>query len=234
MTGPVVAPGAHRDALVAQQAAFLALTRTAPPDAGVPGCPGWTVRDVVAHLTGVHRWAAALSRTAPGAPVPPDEDPSPADDPAAAYAAAARALLAALDEDPDRPCTTLAGAGRAGDWYRRQAHETLVHTWDLADAAGAPRTGPADRVADAVEEVLDTLLPRQVRLGRTAAVEVGVELLGSRRWRLGTGPVVATVAGPDTELLRLLWGRTTSTGTALVVAGDRGRAAQVLAAALTP
>ncbi|GAB3465474.1 maleylpyruvate isomerase family mycothiol-dependent enzyme [Kineococcus endophyticus] len=224
----------HRAALLARQAEFLALARTAPPTAVVPGCPGWTALDVVTHLTGVHRWAAAMSRTAPGAPVPADDDPAPADDPAGAYAAAAADLLVALDEDPSRPCTTLTGAGTAGDWYRRQAHETLLHAWDLADAAGAPRTGSGAQVADAVEEVLDTLLPRQVRLGRTAAPEVAVRLAGSRRWVLGSGPVVAEVAGPDAALLRLLWGRTPPTDPGLVVTGDRERAADVLSAALTP
>lgn len=234
MTPLAIPHAAHRDALAAQQAEFLALTREVPPTAVVPGCPGWTALDVVTHLTGVHRWAAAMSRTAPGAPVPPDDDPAPALDPASAYAAAASELLAALEEDPARPCTTLAGAGTAGDWYRRQAHETLVHTWDLADAAGAARTGSPVRVVDAVEEVLDTLLPRQVRLGRTAEPEVAVHLVGSRRWVLGAGPVVAAVAGPDATLLRLLWRRTTTAAVDLTVTGDRARAAEALSAALTP
>src|SRR5271163_4072914 len=29
----------------------------ADPDGGVPSCPEWTVRDLVRHLGGVHRWA---------------------------------------------------------------------------------------------------------------------------------------------------------------------------------
>jgi uncharacterized protein (TIGR03083 family) len=229
-----VTTAGHRAALAAQQTAFHALALTVPGLAAVPGCPGWTARDVVTHLTGVHRWAAALSRTAPGGPVPHDEDPRPADDPAAAYAVAAAELLTALDEDPTRPCATLAGPGTAGDWYRRQAHETLVHTWDLADAGGLPRAAPADRVADAVAEVLDTLLPRQVRLGRTTAPDVAVALVGSHRWRLGAGPVVATVTGPDADLLRLLWRRATTAEATLVVTGDRDRAERLLTTALTP
>ena len=71
-----------------------------------------------------------------------------------------------LDEDPDRPCRTLTGAGRRRDRTRRQLHETLVPARDLADADGLPRWVPPEVVADAVEEALDTLRARRVRLGR--------------------------------------------------------------------
>ncbi|GAA0322729.1 maleylpyruvate isomerase family mycothiol-dependent enzyme [Kineococcus aurantiacus] len=223
-----------RTALEAQQRAFLALAREVGPDAAVPGCPGWRALDLVTHLTGVHRWAAAVTRTPVGGTVPDDADPAPDPAPCAAYAAAARDLLTALGEDPARPCPTFAGHGVVADWGRRQLHETLVHTWDLADAAGRPREGAPDVVADAVEEVLDTVLPRQVRLGRVAAPAVAVELLGSRRRVLGTGPVVASVSGADADLVRLLWRRTTCGDPRLVVRGDARRAREVLGDALTP
>jgi hypothetical protein len=32
--------------------------RSAGPDAPVPTCPGWTVRDLLAHQGMVHRWAS--------------------------------------------------------------------------------------------------------------------------------------------------------------------------------
>lgn len=223
-----------RAALGAQQHAFWTLAREADPDARVPGCPGWQVRDLLAHLTGVHRWAAAVTRLPVGAALPDDADPALDPAPCAAYAAAARELLAALDEDPARPCPTFAGAGVVADWARRQLHETLVHTWDLADAAGLLRGGGAGVVADAVAEVVDSVHPRQVRLGRVPAPVVAVELLGSRRWVLGAGPVVASVAGPDADLVRLLWRRATPQEPTLVVRGDTGRALDLLGSALTP
>jgi Mycothiol maleylpyruvate isomerase N-terminal domain len=43
-------------------------------DADVPPCPQWTVRDVVVHTGGVHRWAASIVRDRLA------EDPSPSDD----------------------------------------------------------------------------------------------------------------------------------------------------------
>jgi uncharacterized protein (TIGR03083 family) len=225
----------HRAALAGLQTTFLGLVRRVDPAARVPGCPGWSAADLTAHLTGVHRWAAAMSRTPPDATeLPDDTDPPIAADPAREYAAAAAELLSALDEDPHRACLTLRGAGTPADWARRQLHETLVHTWDLADAGGLPRWAPPEVVADAVSEVLDTMQPRQVRLGRMPAPQVEVELLGSRRWTLGSGPSVASVAGPDDELLRLLWRRTTWDRAQLVVDGDVGRAADLLGARLTP
>ncbi|WP_328292321.1 maleylpyruvate isomerase family mycothiol-dependent enzyme [Kineococcus sp. NBC_00420] len=239
MSVDTIVPLDHRATLAQTQATFLALFRHVEPTARVPGCPDWDAAHLTAHLTGVHRWAAAMSRTAPGTDdvpddVPDDADPPVARDAAQEYRAAAADLLAVLDEDPDRPCRTLTGAGRRRDWARRQLHETLVHTWDLADAGGLPRWGPPEVVADAVEEVLDTLHPRQVRLGRTPGPDVSVELLGSRRWVLGDGPLVAAVAGADADLLRLLWRRSDLSGAGLVVTGDAARATELLAGRLTP
>ena len=37
-------------------------SRAAGPDAPVPTCPGWTVRDLLAHQGMVHRWATAVVR----------------------------------------------------------------------------------------------------------------------------------------------------------------------------
>ncbi len=35
-------------------------SRAAGPDAPVPTCPGWSVRDLLAHQGMVHRWATAV------------------------------------------------------------------------------------------------------------------------------------------------------------------------------
>jgi uncharacterized protein (TIGR03083 family) len=235
------------EALAAQQHAFAVLAAAVDPTAEVPGCPGWRAADVVTHLAGVHRWAAAMSLTAPGDTAPHEVPGDIPPDPVADYRAAAAELLDVLGRDPSRPCLTLRGTGVAGDWYRRQLHETLVHSWDLADAGGLPRWGSAAVVADAVSEVLDTLTPRQVRLGRLREPGAAVELLGSRRWVLGPGPVVASVAGPDAELVRLLWRRRTLDGRevdgrevdgrevdGLELRGDTARARALLALPLTP
>jgi len=50
----------HLDQLRAEGLRLAAAARRADLDTGVPGCPGWKVRDLVKHVGGVHRWAAAI------------------------------------------------------------------------------------------------------------------------------------------------------------------------------
>lgn len=44
-----------------------------PPEAAVPTCPGWTVRDLLRHLGGIHRWAGTHVREAGPALVAVDD-----------------------------------------------------------------------------------------------------------------------------------------------------------------
>ena len=53
---------ASLDAAVDRMAVW---SRAAGPDASVPTCPGWTVRDLLAHQGMVHRWATAVVRADP-------------------------------------------------------------------------------------------------------------------------------------------------------------------------
>ena len=52
----------HLEGLRAAMIAFVRYADRAGLRAPVPTCPGWTVRDLVAHQGMVHRWAAALVR----------------------------------------------------------------------------------------------------------------------------------------------------------------------------
>ncbi|MGY1649806.1 maleylpyruvate isomerase family mycothiol-dependent enzyme [Geodermatophilus sp. SYSU D01119] len=222
-------------ALAAEQQAFAALARDADPGLPVPGCAPWRVGDLVRHLAAIHRWAAACARTGPEGPLPDDEPfVRDASDRASDYTSAAAGLRTAL-ADPGRACTSFVGPVTAAWWARRQLHETLVHRLDLADARGVPAGADPRVAADCVAEVLDTMHPRQVRLGRTAPPRCAVLLTSpSGSWVLGPGEPVAEVAGPELALARLLWRRTALGDPRLAVRGDRGAAAEVLAAALTP
>ncbi|MGN6679269.1 MAG: maleylpyruvate isomerase N-terminal domain-containing protein, partial [Streptosporangiaceae bacterium] len=42
---------------------LAAAAAEAGPDAAVPSCPEWVVRDLVRHQGGVHRWAAGIVGT---------------------------------------------------------------------------------------------------------------------------------------------------------------------------
>jgi len=88
--------------------------------------------------------------------------------------------------------------------------------------------------ADCLAEVVDTMLPRQVRLGRIAAPTVGVRLTTpAGSWLLGGSPV-AEVFGSALALAQLVWRRTTLDDDRLTVTGDRAAAAGLLAERITP
>jgi uncharacterized protein (TIGR03083 family) len=256
--GPTAGAAAAGDllgALAAAQDAFARLLAGADPDAPVAACAPWTVTDLALHLGGVHRWAAGMARGTDDGGDDPVEPRGPAEL-LAFYREQAGALLATLRElGPDAPALTLVGPGPAAFWHRRQLHETLVHLDDLATAAGAPH--PVDDAAlwaDAVDEVVTVMTPRQVRLGRIAPVAVPLGLVASdagRSWTLGgaaggapgapgaapdgqSGGVSVTVAGPARAVALLLWGRTAPQDPALTVSGDRAALASALAGPLTP
>ena len=140
-------------------------------DAPVPTCPGWTVRDLVAHQGLVHRWAAAKMsgrRSEPEALVLAEADAAPdlldwfdegmveLLNVVAATPADAELKIFLPDAPPPRDA-----------WLRRQVHETTIHA---ADAMGA-RLGRAPRgdelwvapglAADGVDEVLTGFLVRR-------------------------------------------------------------------------
>ncbi len=202
-----------------------AALRAADPSDPVPSCPGWTVADLTAHLTTVHRWAwAALD----GASPPPyDEKPATPQD----YVDAATAMVSRLRELPqDAPCWTFDRADRtAGFWRRRQLQEVSIHRWDVAQHAIDPVIA-----RDGIDEVVTFFVPRQLGAGWTT-VPAGTVVIddGTRTWPVvtGDGPAVLVRAtAPDLNLL--LWGRRKLDEVS--VDGDATFAAAVFAAALTP
>lgn len=189
---------------------FAAAVATADLDAPVTHCPGWSVRDLVVHLGGVHQWAAHA--VAAGAPDLEPSPPAPEEpDLAGWYAQQAGHLLDVLaSTHPAAPAWTLDAADRtAGFWQRRQVHEVAMHTWDAEEAAGRPTPYDPALAWDGVLEVVEVLYPRQVRLGRVDPLPAAVRLVAT------DVPGDVTVgAGRELEihdraevLLRLLWHR---------------------------
>lgn len=109
-------------------------------------CEGWSARDVVAHVVGVHRGLLA----GPDGPTEPGAD----EDVVAAWTAATDGLRSAL-LDPERAGATLPSP--FGPMPMEQlvgrliCTDTLVHTWDLARATGQDEQLDADAVAGAYE-----------------------------------------------------------------------------------
>lgn len=114
---------------------FTARVAGVPPDgwAAPSPCPGWTARDVVAHVINTHhRVLAMLDKSEP--PVVADGD-----DVAVNWPAVAGAMLAAVsDKQPaPRAIGTMFG-DMPFEWLvnRLVCVDTLIHTWDLARATG--------------------------------------------------------------------------------------------------
>jgi uncharacterized protein (TIGR03083 family) len=202
----------------------------------VEHCGGWTLYDLADHLGGQNLWAAAAVTEQRGdyqAPAAP-RDPAAL---AAWFHGTGDVLLAALDTDPSGPAWTIAPPPTVGFWQRRRCLETLVHRWDAEHALGIPsRLDPA-LAADGVAEVIDTMAPRQVRLGRTSAPPHAVRLIatdGPERWTLGPGDPVVTLRGTAADLLLLLWGRLDAGDRAVSCDGRPELARAALSGALVP
>ncbi|MFF4749036.1 maleylpyruvate isomerase family mycothiol-dependent enzyme [Streptomyces sp. NPDC002514] len=128
-------------------------------DVRVPSCPDWSLRDLVEHLTEVHRfWAAAVA--AGPSEKPPTVAPADATLPAdllARSAAATRELIAALRAagpamdcwtwwvDSDVPKTSGAVA-------RHQVQEAAVHAFDAQLATGTLQPVPTVVALDGIAE----------------------------------------------------------------------------------
>ena len=187
----------------------------------VPPCPGWVVRDVVAHVGMVHRGRAEQVR---GRHQQRLENPTTApDDDADLFAWYDEGLAGLVDvlagTDPAEPVWTWKRDDRtAGFWRRRMAHETTVHRVDVQSAFGDVTHVDDDVAVDGIDEVLDAILAVFSRRnvggdGRTAAVRTGEHIwrvtLGQDRVDLdrSPGPAAATVSGEPSELYLWLWGR---------------------------
>ncbi len=150
--------------LAALRADGVSLARAAEPalDRPVPSCPGWSVRDLIAHVGQVHRDKARIVRAGTTTRPPGVEDTDlTGPELLAWYREGLSDLLDALaGADPRQPAWSWVGDQRVAFWYRRMAHETAVHRWDAEHAAGlAPApVDPEELGADGVAEVFDTWL----------------------------------------------------------------------------
>jgi uncharacterized protein (TIGR03083 family) len=180
-------------------------------DATVPSCPGWRVRDLVAHQGMVHRWATAAVRAEGTAWEDLDTEALVAEglasrDPLGWLDDGARDLLAALALAPERPDIPFfledAAPGKAA-WARRQCHETTVHAVDAMSAAlgRLPQAAEIwvrrDLAEDGVDELLRGFVPRRRgRLRSDEAYSVVVrssDTTGAWTMRVSAAPVVTTV-----------------------------------------
>jgi uncharacterized protein (TIGR03083 family) len=217
---------------------LAAFTACLAADLGAPveHCGGWTLYDLADHLGQGNLWAAAAVTQHRG----DYQGPAAPGDPAALarwFSGTCGVLLAALDTDPLASAWTLAPPPTVGFWHRRRCMETLVHRWDAQHATGTDGSLDPVLAGDGVAEVIDTMAPRQVRLGRTSAPPYAVRLTATdtrASWVLGPGDPVAALQATAAELLLLLWGRLPADHPSISWHGDREKAQAVLGGSLVP
>ncbi|MGD1034642.1 MAG: maleylpyruvate isomerase family mycothiol-dependent enzyme [Candidatus Dormibacteria bacterium] len=218
---------------------FAEAATAAGLDSPVPTCPGWQVRDLVQHLSGVHRWATAYLVTGNLGATTEAED-------AELFAAAEdgvliprfrrghAALVAALTgAPPELACWTfLAAPSPLAFWARRQAHETTIHRVD-AEAAVGRQSGCSPQLAgDGIDELLRGFLSRpRGRLVADPPVALAVRASDTgQSWTIrieperrlvssGAAGADCTVTGAASDLYLLLWNRRAAGGT-VDVEGD--------------
>jgi uncharacterized protein (TIGR03083 family) len=249
MTTP---PFADLLTLIADRSAALrAAAGGTDADARVPGCPDWSVRDLVAHLGEVQRFWAAAVMAGPATEAPADDqvvDRTPSGELLPWFASSTETLLSALREaGPDRGCWAwwqASGAPlTAGAIARHQVQEAAVHARDAQEAAGRPEPLPNVVAADGVDEFLAVMLASEgpwPHAPATVAMDAGAA--GSWLVELGEAGAVSTRADsrssdgarPDTrlrgsagDLVLVLYGRLPLD--AVQVEGDRELAGRLLA-----
>jgi uncharacterized protein (TIGR03083 family) len=136
--------------------------------AQVPGCPDWTVADLVEHLGQVHLFWAAVVTVGPADAPPPDDvigDREPHGDLLTWSGDATGRLVTALQEaGPDRICWTWweeasMAPNTSAAVARHQVQEAAVHAFDAQGAAGHALPLPPAAAADGVHEYITVELP---------------------------------------------------------------------------
>lgn len=240
----------------------LAALAGADETARVPACPDWNVRELVAHLGGVHNWAGLNASSGLDGVSPRHPWLELPDDAALAewYAARADRLLEVLAAtDPEEPCWTMQkGFRTAGFWSRRQSHETAMHRNDVVAALGGAYSYETGHAADGIGEIFDVFLYRRKVYGRPR-VDIDVPVLiecsdWPARWLFAPhdsdpdlhdarGPVLsddqaasaaAALRGPAAGLLLTFWQRQSAEEAGLTADGDTSLTDRLLAGALTP
>ena len=215
--------------------AFVRYADRARMRAAVPTCPGWTVRDLVAHQGMVHRWSAALVRG--DAHVDPDAleaEGRDALDPLEWLRDGVIELAEVLTRAPADTAAIVflndAPAPREF-WARRQCHETTVHAVDALAAVFGRVADPnetwieTDLAVDGIDELLGGFLTRprsQLRCEEDSVLVVAPDDAPDW-WRVDVGPRPAVttrrtgpredgdwvLAGTAVDLYLSLWNRTT-------------------------
>jgi uncharacterized protein (TIGR03083 family) len=227
------------DSLQREGDLLAAAAASSGPDAAISPCPGWTMRDLVLHVGGVHRWATAFVAGAHADAAAVDFDAAVGPSPAEAqlvdwfregHAGLVSTLRAA---DPKVQCWTfLPAPSPLAFWARRQAHETGIHRVDAESASGPVTTFAPGVAVDGLNELLLRFAsrpkarpveePRILHVHASDADENWFITVGPEQIDVSSDGADAdcTIDATASELFVLLWNRRGPDG--LDVSGDTG------------
>jgi uncharacterized protein (TIGR03083 family) len=208
----------------------------------VPSCPGWTTNDLAKHMAQVYLHQAFVVETGNKpeekehlVPYPRTEDYS--EFMGWGFEAIAKALDVSRAE---RKTWSWHHSDFSVDfWFRRMAHETVIHRIDAELAAGSVTPIDEALALDGVDEVLD-FLPLLGSWPEAPNVDFGIVSIaastksGKKFWDVNFTSEAATVsatdeANPDARLVisgdaeamdLYLWGRIASSDTRISITGE--------------
>ncbi|MEQ1874350.1 MAG: maleylpyruvate isomerase family mycothiol-dependent enzyme [Ilumatobacteraceae bacterium] len=140
--------------------AFADACEAAGLGAAVTSCPGWSVADLLWHLTEVHEFWRTIVGEQRTTWEGMDRPPRPTDDDLlGVYRAGFNQTLLVLNAaDPAQANWTWSSDHTAAFVVRRMAQETGVHRWDASSAAGAITPIEAELASDGIDEFLTHML----------------------------------------------------------------------------
>jgi len=208
----------------------------------VPSCPGWSTNDLAKHMAHVYLHQAFVVET--GAKPENKEHLAPyprTEDFAEFMGWGFEAITKALDiYRPERPTWSWHHSDFSVDfWFRRMAHETLIHRIDAELATGSVTPIDESLAIDGVDEVLD-FLPLMGSWPEVPNIDFGIVSIvatttGDKRvWNLeftNEAAAVSAAAEPnatarlvisgDAEAMDLyLWGRIDSSDPRISLTGE--------------
>ncbi|WP_433758352.1 maleylpyruvate isomerase family mycothiol-dependent enzyme [Nocardia sp. CA-135398] len=231
---------ALRKALLDEIDLLADLYRSADPKTPIPTCPDWNLANLIAHVGGGNRWAAAMiadlaTEFLEFERVPDIRRPRDLDAADRWLRAGARAVIDSIDTvGSDVPVWTPFGSARPAEWWvRRRLHEASVHRADALLALDRELDIAPEIAADGLSEFLEivekgprfeTPLDEGASL-RLRAIDTDdtwtiLRYGDTITWSDSQAPASLTVQGTAADLFLLLVRRTPADNPRVETSGD--------------